>query len=428
MKVYCPHYNEFFQDFNGVQLFERFDILPLFGEEFNQFEWVDTYQDADIIFFRTYAQMSDEEWQRFFNCFQEHQLLVDASLVLHINDIHAPYDGLFDRVNLYKKLLDEHRFIVLHTYHLPNNLRIPNLQYVDYSQSLVKSFVQGEEIEEAIYAYGGSDSEHVGKNITSTGWFYPEYLEKESFTLTNLDGMKKPVWGEEPYKHGHETVCMYLSLNTIPNRQHFNHQYAYLDDPNYEFKVERRSVFRKRLYDELCAYPGHLSNKEMGTVILTQTTNINLIKQIIRENFAPSCTPVMNEYYETSVISPIIETLTSTGSLFAFTEKTFYPLVKGHFIMPFGPTGIIGHLKRTYDLKFPDWIDYSYDEEEDDVLRFERYILSIKKVLNRGHEWLFDKKFQDLEILKHNRKRILDPWHGSFFQAYQNFKSELEDK
>ena len=89
-------------------------------------------------------------------------------------------------------------------------------------------------------------------------------------------------------------------------------------------------------------------------------------------------------------------------------------------------TGTIGHLKRTYDLKLADRL--SYDDDEDDVLRFERYILSIKKVLNRGHEWLFDKKFQDLEILKHNRKRILDPWHGSFFQAYQNFKSQLEDK
>jgi hypothetical protein len=112
----------------------------------------------------------------------------------------------------------------------------------------------------------------------------------------------------------------------------------------------------------------------------------------------------------------------------AFTEKTLNPLAKGHFIMPFGPAGAIAHLKRVYGLKFPDWIDYSYDEVEDDVLRFEKYILCIKKVLNRGHEWLFDKKFQDLEILKHNRKRILDPWHGSFHQAYQKFKSELDDK
>ena len=140
------------------------------------------------------------------------QLLVES--LTNINDLHAPYESLFDRTNLYKKFLDKNRFMVLHTYHLPNNSRIANLQYVDYSQSLVKSFVQGEEIEEAIYAYGGSDSEHVGKNITSTGWFYPEYLEKESFTLTNLDEMKKPVWGEEPYKHGHESVYVLIEHYT----------------------------------------------------------------------------------------------------------------------------------------------------------------------------------------------------------------------
>jgi len=421
MKVFCPHYNEKFKDFTGVQLCERFLILPIMGENFTQWEWVDTYQDADIVFFRTYEQMSDEEWQRFFNCFQPHQLLVDATHLRHISDLIRPYHILHDTVNHYKKFLSVDRFMVIHFYHLDKDEHCPkNLQYVDYSQSQTKALMRGGEVEEALFAYCGPDSEHKDQDILNTGWFYFEYMDKESFTLTDLDNLQKPTW-----KDDHDTVCMYLSLNTVPNRKHFNHQYAYLDDPDYEFIVERRSIFRKRLYDELLAYPGHLSNKEMGTVILTQTTHMDLIKQIIRDNFAPSSTPVMNEYYDTSVISPIIETITLTGSALAATEKTFYPLAKGHFIVPFGPQGTIGYLKSKYGIKFPDWIDYSYDDSPDDIIRFEKFILSIKKVLNRGHEWLFDKKFQDIEILKHNRSRILDHWYGSFYQAHQRYKSQL---
>ena len=47
------------------------------------------------------------------------------------------------------------------------------------------------------------------------------------------------------------------------------------------------------------------------------------------------------------------------------TEKTFTPMCKGHFVLPFGTPGTIAHLKSEYGFEFPHWIDYGYDNLPD---------------------------------------------------------------
>ena len=59
--------------------------------------------------------------------------------------------------------------------------------------------------------------------------------------------------------------------------------------------------------------------------------------------------PVHNLYYQSTYVSAYIETLTNVNPangqvVRALTEKTYNPLIKGHFILPFGYHGLIDDL------------------------------------------------------------------------------------
>ena len=76
--------------------------------------------------------------------------------------------------------------------------------------------------------------------------------------------------------------------------------------------------------------------------------------------------PIHNRYYETSHVSIYVETLTYKNEdeniqYRSVTEKTWNPLIKGHFILPYGYCGLVEDIKR-YGFLLPDWIDYSYSE------------------------------------------------------------------
>lgn len=107
-------------------------------------------------------------------------------------------------------------------------------------------------------------------------------------------------------------------------------------------------------------------------------------------------------YYNESFISIYGESL-ETGTSVLVTEKTYDPLIKGHFILPFSTRGLIAHLK-TMEFKFPTFIDYSYDDIADDDLRFDAYINEVSRLLNlRSDHWPTE-YFNNREIINHNRQ------------------------
>jgi hypothetical protein len=63
------------------------------------------------------------------------------------------------------------------------------------------------------------------------------------------------------------------------------------------------------------------------------------------------------------------------------TEKTFDPLIKGHFILPFGTYKFIENTKLHYGFEFPNFIDYSYDLIEDDAQRYYAYSREVERLL-----------------------------------------------
>jgi hypothetical protein len=128
--------------------------------------------------------------------------------------------------------------------------------------------------------------------------------------------------------------------------------------------------------------------------------------------------PPHTEYYKDTFISIYAETI-EYGNSFAPTEKTFDPLIKGHFILPFSNCGFITYIKNTYDFQFPNFIDYSYDSIADDNTRFYYYSQELERLMNLDISLWREYWINNQDIIKHNQQIFYDrPYHRIDFSQY----------
>jgi hypothetical protein len=131
-------------------------------------------------------------------------------------------------------------------------------------------------------------------------------------------------------------------------------------------------------------------------------TNIQAVENIkVQPSGIAGYSPPHNEYYKNTFISIYAETI-EWGNTIAVTEKTYDPLIKGHFILPFSTSGFIAHLKFL-GFEFPGFIDYSYDNITDDKIRFEKYQDEIHRLLSISvDQWrvYWDENFK---TIRHNQ-------------------------
>jgi hypothetical protein len=121
--------------------------------------------------------------------------------------------------------------------------------------------------------------------------------------------------------------------------------------------------------------------------------------------------PPHNLYYQNTFISIVGET-NEFGTSFAATEKTFDPLIKGHFVLPYSNHNFIKNLKLQYDFKFPDFIDYSYDEQVDNNQRFKYYSDEVKRLLSLSLDTWNQHWLDYQEIRQHNQNIFRNrPYH-----------------
>jgi hypothetical protein len=113
--------------------------------------------------------------------------------------------------------------------------------------------------------------------------------------------------------------------------------------------------------------------------------------------------PISHTHYNSSIVSIYGESLVHhEHEAMIVTEKTFDPLIRGNFILPFGMPGLIKCI-TDYGFVLPDWIDYSYDSITNDGERFIAYMMSILKLNSYTLEELTDLCNKDKHILEHNR-------------------------
>jgi hypothetical protein len=131
----------------------------------------------------------------------------------------------------------------------------------------------------------------------------------------------------------------------------------------------------------------------------------NLVPKLVEELYNNDInqfgySPVHNLYYQDTFISIYAETI-EYGTTIAVTEKTYDPLIKGHFVLPFSTHGFIKYL-RTLGFSFPEFIDYSYDDEVDDGVRFQRYVEEVNRLLEISVDEWHQLRADNMQVIVHN--------------------------
>jgi len=175
-----------------------------------------------------------------------------------------------------------------------------------------------------------------------------------------------------------------------PNRTYFDP-----DFPKQRFYRGQLMQLLKTKYRSL-GYLGNITDPDIGGL----RTNSDLKSPI-------GFRPPHDQYYQDSFISIYGETL-EYGSTFVATEKTFSPLIKGHFVLPYSTYKFIENVKQHYGFKFPDFIDYSYDNIADDEQRYRAYSAEIERLLAMPIDTWREHWSNNLVLILANRQIIYD--------------------
>lgn len=169
--------------------------------------------------------------------------------------------------------------------------------------------------------------------------------------------------------------------------------------PKLNFENERNSIilsmtgreygYRTRLYESIKDSPGYISNRSRGRY-LEGTPVVGAFN------------PVPNKFYLDSYCSLYVESNCLQTDLIHITEKTFDPLIKGHFVLPFTNPGAIKRL-RLMGFEFPNFIDYGFDTIINPEERFtkvmEQYSMIMMSNIHRHYT-------ENKNILLHNQTCI----------------------
>lgn len=193
--------------------------------------------------------------------------------------------------------------------------------------------------------------------------------------------------GPESYVVPNQAIAIKSKIFIAPNNTHANSR-----------------TYRSRLVDYLT---NNYADLGFLTPLITET----------REPFSgPGYRPPHSDYYLNSCISIYGETI-ETGPGICVTEKTWDALIRGHFILPFSNPGFVAYL-RTQNVRFPNWIDYSYDSILDDELRYKTYQTEMDRLLKWSIDIWRTRYHDDFGIIRHNQDLLYTrPYHktGMFF-------------
>lgn len=187
--------------------------------------------------------------------------------------------------------------------------------------------------------------------------------------------------GNENYQIPNQVFAVKTHIFTAPNNTHLGTR-----------------TYRSRLVDHLAQHYSHLGF-------------VNPLDTETRQPFVgPGYSPPHSNYYLNSCISIYGETIES-GPGICVTEKTWDPLIKGHFILPYSNSGFIAYLK-SQGVCFPDWIDYSYDAIQDDAVRYIVYQAEVDRLLSWSVD-IWATRWHDSQLIKEHNQNLLytRPFH-----------------
>jgi len=231
------------------------------------------------------------------------------------------------------------------------------------------------------------------ENTTVLPWDF--MWNRSKLYYTDVD--EEHVRSSDLILHHYASKHSYILNNLDPNRSR-SRTFLNLCGRGYEYRLDLYYFLQKH------ADSGYASMRSLGVSL--------------EDNDIPGAyRPVPNQYYDNSYVSIYVESNYSNNNLIHITEKSFEPMFKGHFVLPFANKGSIQRL-RDLGFRFPDFIDYSYDDIDDVRYRFATY----KQLVADALKLPWDKLYKDnFDIILHNRNQLyaLD-YDQSILQLYND--------
>ena len=289
-----------------------------------------------------------------------------------------------------------------------------------------------------IYFEIGHNYEHQIKNI-----FYNHYCpdtnnnfkENTCFTITNAFSFKKTThekyilhndflfnrtkayysnfsFSIKPWYH----CGSYRRLNTYDPRKKTKIFVCLTNTEYQEYKYDYRFfIYRPKLAELITREYldlGYAGNPHLNKALASDCDypdydlrSLNVLETVKKPHTGYS--PAHNAYYQDTFISVYVETI-ETGDTVAITEKTYDPLIKGHFVFPFSSFLSLKHLK-SLGFKLPDFIDYSYDYIKDDNERWQAYVKELSRLMSMPiWQWKMHWEENFETVIMHNQRLFFE--------------------
>jgi hypothetical protein len=367
MKVYYHPTN------NSIGINSQQDLV-LFHYEKDRFTFVYDVDQADIIPLPFYGpEIKYVEYLKELGATNQLILILDTN---HIGD----YGNTFD-MNLYIDILKSsgYRSLVVHCDH---SVMTDRLIHYDYMWNRQKIYF----------------TDYDNYDLTNRLWTFKS--TKKMFELNEINPKKIVKKFLVPNKTYKQELLLVSS-------QH---------DESQTLRSKFRVILEKAILEEDC----YFSNPNNYIFLEPQECSKEILDDYHFLNMGMGFHPVANHYYENSAVSVFVESLASSESKQReISEKTFNPLIKGHFILPFSYSGIVDDLKDMYGFRFPKWIDYSYDKIEDDRERFHEFMKSFARLRFIKLKDLEELCNKDIGILLHNRQVFYDRPYDRLYDSLQ---------
>jgi hypothetical protein len=164
--------------------------------------------------------------------------------------------------------------------------------------------------------------------------------------------------------------------------------------------MDRRRWLRQFSSDRDCYW----SDPATGHLLAPEEDTPAVWAQLI--NGGSGWHPIDHRLYNDSWISAYVETVTKGNNHICITEKTYEPLIRGHYIVPLGTKGFVNAL-RDLGFSLGNLVDYAYDSIDDDQARTERWKIELKRLRYLKDQEIQGQWQQDKGQLINNR-RVLE--------------------
>ncbi len=252
-----------------------------------------------------------------------------------------------------------------------------------------------EKIQKEFYPWIPNFPSTIHTNMANPVGYYDFLFNRQKAFFTDYYTLWKTIWTSNSNKRTFQLTD--LPKNKDKNCIPFIYPARiYLNNPG--TRIEYRKKLRKFLLRNKIKHLFSPLKPEYGKYI-SET----------KSNHSPWL-PIANDIYNSTYASIYVESLTGPYQKYApecrsITEKTWDPIIKGHFILPFSYLGIISDLKNYYGICFPDEIDYTYDTIPDLKGRFKEFCKEIKRLNDIDWQSCYRK---NRDMLIHNRSIFFD--------------------